>query len=151
MEGRNKEEGGSKCRIVGGILGERRWREACPRGCTWCVYSPLWGVCAKEEAENVGEGGTWTREGGGVELPGIRVALRKSCKAEDRMPATDKLKHGVRQRCLSRYQSWAFTWGDSDSSILEGAGHVWRAQCPKHKQRLAYSWQGGSTLWIQWE
>lgn len=31
MEGRNKEEGGSKCRIVGGTLGERRWQEACPR------------------------------------------------------------------------------------------------------------------------
>lgn len=75
VEGRNKE-GGSKRRVVGGVLGERRWREACPRGCT-CVYSPLWGVCAKEEAENVGEGGTWTREGGGVELPGIRVALWK--------------------------------------------------------------------------
>lgn len=30
MEGRNKE-GGSKCSIVGGIVRERRWQEACPR------------------------------------------------------------------------------------------------------------------------
>lgn len=50
-------------------LRERGWQETCPREGAHGVFTAHWrGVCAKEEAENVGEGTTWTREGGDVEL-----------------------------------------------------------------------------------
>lgn len=77
VEGRNKE-GGSKCSIVGGILGERRWWDACPREDAHGVFTAQCGEFVQKRRLRVLEKGAL---GPGREevwsWPGIRVALWK--------------------------------------------------------------------------
>lgn len=119
------------------------------RGCTWCVHSQLEGSLGQKrrlrllEKEVLDQGER--RRGAG---PWIGVI---PCKWPPRLSSQQqirKLTHRARQ-ISHRIAELGFDMDDSDCRILDRSGSMWRAQHPEHKQRLAYSRQGGRTLWNQ--